>query len=72
MWRITGALLYSVVLVKHPLLYLLIHKQKCLTTVIELEVIGEEQARFREGYCTTDHMFVLNSLLQLYLSKEKE
>jgi hypothetical protein len=30
-------------------------------------VIGEEQAAFREGYSTSDHVFVLNELINLYL-----
>jgi hypothetical protein len=35
------------------------------------EVIGEEQAGFRKGYSTMDHVFTLKSLLDLYLSKKK-
>ena len=34
-------------------------------------ILGEEQAGFREHYSTLDHMFVLNSLIELYLSKRK-
>ena len=30
-------------------------------------VIGEEQAAFREGYSTLDHVFVLNELINLYV-----
>lgn len=32
---------------------------------------GEEQAGFREGYNTIDHIFVLHSLVDLYLYKKK-
>ena len=34
-------------------------------------LLGEEQAGFRPGYSTTDHIFVLNSLVQLYLQNNK-
>ena len=34
-------------------------------------LIGEEQAGFRENYSTTDHIFVLHSILDLYLSQNK-
>ena len=34
-------------------------------------ILGEEQAGFREGYSTLDHIFVLNSLIDLYLSRKK-
>lgn len=32
-------------------------------------IIGEEQAGFRAGYSTTDHIFVLNSLIQFYKAR---
>ena len=35
-------------------------------------IIGEEQAAFREGYSTIDHIFVLNELINLYLHKNKK
>ena len=34
-------------------------------------LLGEEQAGFREGYDTRDHIFVLNTLIQLYLQNNK-
>ena len=34
-------------------------------------LIGEEQAGFREKYSTIDHIFVLHSVLDLYLSQKK-
>ena len=33
--------------------------------------LGEEQAGFREGYSTLDHIFVLHSLIDFYLDKNK-
>ncbi len=32
-------------------------------------LLGEEQAGFHEGYSTLDHIFVLNSLIEMYLGK---
>ena len=34
-------------------------------------LLGEEQAGFREGYSTLDHIFTLHSLIDIYLSKQK-
>ena len=34
-------------------------------------LMGEEQAAFREKYSTTDHIFALNSLIQLYIKNNK-
>ena len=34
-------------------------------------IMGEEQAGFREGYSTLDHIFVLHSLIEQYLFKHK-
>ena len=35
------------------------------------EAINENQAGFREGYSTLDHIFVLNSIIELYLFKRR-
>ena len=35
------------------------------------QLLGEEQAGFRPNYSTTDHIFVLNSVIDLYLNKFK-
>ena len=41
-----------------------------LTTFVELnKVIGEEQAGFRSGYSTQDHIFTLHSIIDIYLNK---
>ena len=37
----------------------------------ENNTIQENQAGFRENYCTLDHIFVLNSVIELYLAKRK-
>ena len=43
-----------------------------ITQFFEAEqVIGEEQAGFRSGYSTTDHVFVLKSIIDFYVQKKK-
>ena len=34
-------------------------------------VLGNEQAGFREGYSTTDHIFTLHTVIDLYINKKK-
>jgi len=36
------------------------------------QLIGPEQAGFRKGYSTTDHVFVLNCIVDMYLYKHKK
>ena len=43
-----------------------------LTNYIEgLGLMGEEQAGFRAGYSTIDHIFVLHSIIDLYVLRKK-
>ena len=43
-----------------------------LTTYLDkASIIGEEQAGFREGYSTLDHIFALHSLVEFYLTRRK-
>jgi len=44
---------------------------KRLSNYVENEILGNEQAGFRAGYSTCDHMFVLHSVIELYLSVRK-
>ena len=39
--------------------------------VEDMELIGPEQAGFRSGYSTVDHIFVLNFLIDFYLFRKK-
>ena len=41
-----------------------------LTNFVELnKIIGEEQAGFRAGYSTQDHIFALHTIIDIYLNK---
>ena len=41
-----------------------------LTKFVETnKIIGEEQAGFRSGYSTQDHIFALNTIIDIYLNK---
>ena len=43
-----------------------------LTDFIESNnVLGQEQAGFREGYSTTDHIFTLYSVINIFLCKKR-
>ena len=33
---------------------------------VDDHILGEEQASFREGYSTIDHVFVLQNIVELY------
>ena len=39
--------------------------------VEDMALIGPEQAGFRSGYSTVDHIFVLNYLIDFYLFRAK-
>ena len=42
-----------------------------LSCYVEENIIGQEQAGFREGYSTIDHVFVLHVVIELYKSVHK-
>ena len=49
----------------------------CINKIINnyldnIGLLGEEQAGFRNGYSTVDHIFVLNSIVDIYLQKRKK
>ena len=39
------------------------------TYLDEANIVGEEQAGFKEGYSTLDHIFALHSLVEMYLPR---
>ena len=41
---------------------------RILSRYVDENIIGKEQAGFREGYNTTDHDFVLTHIIELYQS----
>ena len=47
----------------------------CLNSILSLyvndDILGREQASFREGYSTIDHAFVLHLVIELYQSVQK-
>jgi hypothetical protein len=50
-------------------LFTLCLNARLTTFVTDRHIIGEEQTAFREGYSTMDNAFVLNELINIYLSK---
>ena len=42
-----------------------------LSCYVEDHILGQEQAGFREGYSTIDHIFVLQLIIELYQSVHK-
>ena len=42
-----------------------------LSRYVDDNILGKEQAGFREGYSTTDHVFVLTHIIKLYQSTPK-
>ena len=42
-----------------------------LSCYVEDHILGQEQAGFREGYSTIDHIFVLQLIVELYQSVHK-
>ena len=42
-----------------------------LSCYVEDHILGQEQAGFREGYSTIDHIFVLQLIIELYKSVHK-
>ena len=42
-----------------------------LSKYVQDNILGEEQAGFRKGYSTIDHIFVLQHVIELYQSVHK-
>ena len=53
-------------------LFTLCLNNRLATFATNRNIIGEEQAAFREGYSTIDHAFVLNELINMYLQNGKK
>ncbi len=43
-----------------------------LVSYVELNMFYEEQAGYRSGYSTIDNIFILQSVVQKYITKQKE
>ena len=44
---------------------------RSLSRYVDENILGKEQAGFREGYSTNDHVFVLTHIIELYQSINK-
>ena len=40
--------------------------------VVEYRLLGEEQAGFRVGYSTVDHIFTLHAIIEQYKARKKQ
>ena len=52
-------------------LFTSIISKRLYTYAENFEVLGKEQAGFRKNHSTTDHIFVLYTLINLYTKKNK-
>ena len=46
--------------------------QRIKSYIDKYEILGEDQAGFRNGYSTVDNIFVFKSIIDIYLSKHKK